>query len=457
MKAFRKLSVLMVLLMICSAIGTLVACNPQEDVPHKPTNAYAIVQGYEWGPAVPKVVLEFSDNVTGVANDTFSVKFGTTKRNVTAAYVSDENGVKSTVAGKYVTIEMSVKNGEASPFNYNFMTSRNTWVEKINFTVTVNEGKSFNVGKAVYNSGEKYTCSVTADNRKVPQTASWVKDTVTEGSITLQRAAWAPEGAKTDSGKNPLIIWLHGAGEGGTDIDIDLLGNEVTALTTENETNVQKYFKTDGLAGAYVLAVQTPTMWMDRGDGQYNQNGTGKQESMYTAALWKAITSYVEGNSDIDTNRIYLGGCSNGGYMTMNMAFEHGDYFAAFYPICEAYMNSRISDEMIQQIKDYNIWFLHSADDTTVNPGQTSIPTYFRLLQAGATNCMFTLTQNVKGTDDPTASYMGHYSWVYAFNDQVTTRFDPAQVTSQDYLIYSNCNVTNVNMWSWMSAQSKAQ
>ena len=34
------------------------------------------------------------------------------------------------------------------------------------------------------------------------------------------------------------------------------------------------------------------------------------------------------------------------GYMTMNMMFEHGGYFAAFYPICEAYLNDCVSDEM---------------------------------------------------------------------------------------------------------------
>lgn len=463
MKTLRRLSVLIALLMLCSVVGALVACTPEVEAPHKPVNSYAIVQGYEWGPAVPKVVLEFADNVTGIANDTFSVKFGSAKRTVKAAYVSDENGVKSDVATKYVTIEMEVKYGEASPFSYNMQTSRNTWVEKISFSVTVNEGKSFHVGKYTYVAGEKYSCSVTEANRKVPQTASWVKDTVTDGSITLQRAAWAPEGATTDSGKNPLIIWLHGAGEGGTDIDIDLLGNEVTALTAENETNVQKYFKANGLAGAYVLAVQTPTMWMDRGDGQYNQDGTGKQESKYTAALWKAITTYVEGNSDVDTNRIYIGGCSNGGYMTMNMAIEHGDYFAAFYPICEAYMDSRIPDETIAVLRDYNIWFLQSEDDGTVNPKSTTVPTYFRLLQAGATNCYFTFTENVKGTDDPNASYWGkpagcydgHWSWIYAFNDQVTKRFDPTQVTSQAYLTSANCTV-EANMWSWIAQQTKA-
>ena len=474
MKGLKKVAILIAGVLSVGAIGALAACTPKEPQAEKhdpvamtASRAYAVVQGYEWGPAVPKVVVEFPENASGFVDDTFAVSFTTqgwggpqkTKRTVKSAYSSDANGVKTTAASKFVTVEMTVKYNECSPFVYNNM---NNWAESIDFTVTVNKDKSFKVGSTTYLGGDYFTYSAKAADRKVPQTASWHKDTVTHEGITLQRASWAPDGAATDSGKNPLIIWLHGAGEGGTDIDIDLLGNEVTALTTENETNVQKYFAKDGLAGAYVLAVQTPTMWMDRGDGQYNQDGEGKQESKYTAALYNAITTYVDGNSDIDTDRIYIGGCSNGGYMTMNMMFEHGDYFAAYYPICEAYMNSRISDDMIAQVKDYNIWFLQSENDGTVNPTATTVPTYYRLLEAGAKNCWFTFTEKVLGTDDPDAKgwtgalgYDGHWSWIYAFNDQVTTRFDTSKVTSQDYLTSANCTVENVNLWSWMAAQSK--
>ena len=474
----KRVSLMLACLMLLSMTGLLSACTANEGPTTSSTPAptptptqmdvtkvYAIVQGYEWGPAVPKIVLEFPEDVSGFANDTFEVKFGTTKRTVKEVYSSNEDGERSDAATKYVTIEMSVKSNEASPFTYQ---DYNIWLDSMDVKVTVAQGKSFTVGSTSYQGGDVYSYAVTAAERKVPQTASWVKDTVEykeEGKdITLSRAAWAPEGADSDSGKNPLIIWLHGAGEGGTDIDIDLLGNEVTALTTENETNVQKYFTTDGLAGAYVLAVQTPTIWMDSdGNGTFNhidKSTTEKQISWYTGALWKAITTYVEGNPDVDTDRIYLGGCSNGGYMTMNMMFEHGDYFAAYYPICEAYLDQRISDEMIASIKDRNIWFLLSADDATVPPVDFALPTYVRLLEAGAQNVWLTLTDKVRGTDDPepwswtgTGTYDGHWSWIYAFNDQVTTRFDPTAVTSVDDLVPENCTVTDVNLWEWLSAQ----
>lgn len=483
----KKVSLLLAALMLFGALGAMTGCTqspassaapssapssaPEAGADIAVSKAYIIVQGYEWGPAIPKIVLEFSEDVSGFANDTFEVAFGTTKRTVKEVYSSDADGNKAD-GGKLLTIEMAVKSSEASPFSYDMTKNANMWAETVDFKVTVAQGKSFSVGGASYAAGDSCSYSAKAEDRKVPQTASWVKDTVEykeEGKdITLTRAAWAPEGAESDSGKNPLIIWLHGAGEGGTDIDIDLLGNEVTALTTENETNVQKYFAADGLTGAYVLAVQTPTIWMDSdGKGTYNHNDkttTEKQESWYTGALWKAITTYVESNPDVDTSRIYLGGCSNGGYMTMNMMFEHGDYFAAFYPVCEAYLDQRISDEMIAGIKDYHIWFLLSADDATVNPPDFALPTYVRLLKAGAENVWLTLTDHVRGTDDPepwswtgTGTYDGHWSWIYAFNDQVTTRFDPAKVSSVDDLTSANCTVDGVNLWQWMSEQTLPQ
>ena len=467
-----------------ASVGALSACggNGTEggntNEPHTPVDialsgANIVVHGYEGGPTVDGIILKLDGNVSGVSKDTFTVRTGNDKRTVTDAYVSDEKGEKTSSASAYLTVKMKYEanaynfggykgaNVLGNPFTYNNM---NTWSERFSFTVTVAEGQSFKAGDKTYESGDKAAYTVSkAEERLVPQTASWKKDTVHytgEGKdITLQRASWAPAGADSDSGKNPLVIWLHGAGEGGTDIDIDLLGNEVTALTSENETNVQGYFKQDGLAGAYVLAVQTPTMWMDQdGKGTYNHTDVGDgspQESWYTEALWQAITTYVDGNADIDTDRIYLGGCSNGGYMTMNMMFHYGDYFAAYYPTCEAYVNGRISDAMIDQIKDYNIWFILSNDDGTVDPNNFEKPTFDRLLKAGAENVHMSLFESVQGTDAPGVTYDGHWSWIYVFNDGVKKQFDNSKVTGVEYLTPANCNA-DANLWQWIAAQKKS-
>ncbi|MDE6505200.1 MAG: prolyl oligopeptidase family serine peptidase [Clostridia bacterium] len=475
MKNKKIITAVLACALSAACVASMSACNPVE--PEKPHTAITmdaaktkiVVQGYEWGPAVPKVIVEFKGNVSGVTKDTFAVKMST-NRTVTDAYTCDENGNKVTTASKYVAIEMSVKYGEASPFSWDNDKRVNVWNNSIPVTVKINKNNKIKVGDKEYLDGDKFDYTVTATDRNVPQTASWKKDTYKyeEGSkkIDLSRASWAPSGADTDNQKNPLIIWLHGGGEGGTDIDIALLGNEVTALTSENETNVQHYFKTGGNAGAYVLAVQSPTMWMDEdgngnyGGGEANTPADGKpQNSYYTEALWGAITDYVDNNEDIDPDRIYIGGCSNGGYMTMNLAFEHPDYFAAYYPVCEGYKNENVSDEMLAKIKDCNIWFLLSEADNTLKPDMYTIPLYYRLLQAGAENVHLTYKKNVTGVDDPNPSsgwgtpgyYDGHWSWIYAFNDDVKTEIDNTKVQSQADLTPENCTKEG-NMWEWIAS-----
>lgn len=59
--------------------------------------------------------------------------------------------------------------------------------------------------------------------------------------------------------------------------------------------------------------------------------------SIYEDALMAFIKDYVSKNEDIDQNRIYIGGCSSGGYMTMLMIRDYPEYFAAALPVCEGW------------------------------------------------------------------------------------------------------------------------
>lgn len=466
------------------AAATLTACGEEEEpetgksLSEVILSAQPEVRGYEWGPGVPKLTIKFSGSVGGADVSTFTVNAGGTTRTVTKAYASDASGMEVSGDSEYLTLEMETRYNEASPFTYDMATQQNDWSDSISYTVALASGKSVTVDGETVSSGSK-SFAFTREDMRSPDTEAFEKDTFSYGDIELTRAYFAPDGAEDDGAKNPLVIWLHGMGEGGTDVEIALLGNEVTALARDE---IQSYFTSEDCAGAYVLAIQTPTMWMDAdGAGSMNSEVTGKpQTSYYTDALFAAITDYVQNNPDVDTDRIYLGGCSNGGYMTMNMMFEHGDYFAAYYPVCEAYMNGNISDEMIDSISEYDIWFVHSEDDTTVDPLATTIPTYYRLLAAGAGNIRFTLTDHVRGTDDPDPAwswgveegcYMGHWVWIYLFNDEVNTYFDNAEaaadlqnvtisggsVTSTDnYLTSANCTEEG-NIWEWMAAISKGE
>ena len=201
---------------------------------------------------------------------------------------------------------------------------------------------------------------------------------------TIRLAAYEPETLRGGA-PNPLVIWLHGAGEGGITLDAAVLGNEVSLLAKEK---IQNHFTSaDGTAGAYVLLPQCETVWMDEGDGQ---NGEGTGVSRYTKVLMDAIEQYVDNHPDVDKSRIYLGGCSNGGYMTLNLLVEYPGYFAAAFPVCEAY-DTLDQEQRIEALAAQSIWFVQSADDNVVNPERYVIPTYTDLVFEEAEDCWLSM------------------------------------------------------------------
>ena len=52
--------------------------------------------------------------------------------------------------------------------------------------------------------------------------------------------------------------------------------------------------------------------------------------------------------------------------MSINMLLEYPDYFAAAYPVCEAYPDCKINEEQIKILSKQHIWFTQSKDDKTV-------------------------------------------------------------------------------------------
>ncbi len=116
---------------------------------------------------------------------------------------------------------------------------------------------------------------------------------------------------------------------------------------------------------------------------------------------------------------------------------------------------------MLERIKNYNIWFLLSQQDNTLKPDTYTIPLYVRLMEAGSKNVHLTYKKNVTGTDDPNPSsgwgtpgfYDGHWSWIYAFNDEVKNELDTSKVNSAADVTPENCTKDG-NMWQWLASQT---
>ena len=407
------------------------------------------VTTYEASTAVNLVVVKPEIKLEVLDPSVFTVNTNGTERNVVSAYPSDSRGAFNP-EGEYVALGLE----KASGRGLGLTKGAGVWKDEYSVKVALKKGKVIKVGKQKYTAIECETDKALKDF--VSESDYFNKGHFTGkatgkiGDETLTYAAYEPWSLKGDGKANPLVIWLHGGGEGGVDVSITLMGNEVVSLI---RPEIQSHFTTEGGAnGAYVLSIQCPQAWMRTANGSMTR---GDYPSLYADVLKSCIDYYVQQNPDVDRSRIYVGGCSNGGFMTMHMLIRHPKYFAAAYPTCEAYGDEYISDNEIKQLAEENIWIVQSYDDTTVDPKTHCIPTYQRLMKAGAKNVWMSMFESVEGMDNPGQKLFGHFSWCYLFNDAVTMS---QEQTDADVKPTNNGGGTvapqgHANIFEWMNAQ----
>jgi predicted peptidase len=409
--------------------------------PQKTTNSQyytLVVEGYDWGPAVSKVILELTATTKAVDFKDYSVvaerssdcveipasqKSGS--RSVVFAYVSDNQG-KRVAEGTYVTLVLGIAPNLpiGSPFQYSTSGKcrGNQWV---NYQLTITDTKTNNVWNK-----EKARIRPLVDAFDLSGKYEY------EAGKTMSFAAFTPEKKGT---KSPLIIWLHGGGEGGTDPTITLLGNKAANYAS---AEMQAYF-----GGAYVLSPQCPGAWMHNKDGVTTH---GKEEDVYHTGLLALIKDFVSKHPDIDPKRIYVGGCSNGGYMALKLILDAPDYFAAGYISALAYQSQYLTDAQIGSIKHVPIWFVHAKDDGVTKPENTVVPVYERLKKAGAKKLHFSYYDHVTDLSGfyggENYYYNGHWSWIYSHINHAKTDYDGQPV---------KLNGRPVTIMEWMAAQIK--
>lgn len=172
--------------------------------------------------------------------------------------------------------------------------------------------------------------------------------------------------------KKPLIIFLHGSGEKGTDIEKVKVHGPF------------KYLKTHEL-DAYVLAPQCP-------ESEY-----WNEEVLYRLIL------KIQKENNIDSNRIYLTGLSMGGWGAWNLAFAHPETFAALVPI--AGFVDRVPMIEDCKIKDIPTRIFHGLLDDVVN-ADYSVTIYKKLKSCNA-NVQLTLFDDAN-----------HDSWSRVYDNQ---------------------------------------
>ncbi len=195
--------------------------------------------------------------------------------------------------------------------------------------------------------------------------------TVTK-TLNCKYLLFLPEDYGKKQQRWPLIMFLHGAGERGDNLE------KVKKHGPPKIVEKQKDFP------FIVVSPQCPTgdWWTDEVEVLIN------------------LLDDIVARYKVDKQRIYLTGLSMGGYGTWSLASAHPERFAAIAPICGG--GKRF---MAMRLEDIPVWVFHGAKDKTV-PLKESEEMVDAIRNRGG---------NAKFTIYPDA---GHDSWTETYNNQ---------------------------------------
>jgi dienelactone hydrolase len=201
---------------------------------------------------------------------------------------------------------------------------------------------------------------------------------------------YLPQDYNSNSDKYPIVFFLHGIGERGTNsTDPAVLATSISTVTRHGPPQLIK-------AGTqFPFIVISPQL-----KSNYAQ---------WTTAYIMEVIDYCKTYLRIDERRIYLTGLSLGGGGTWVAAQDHPELFAAIAPVCGGYnspsMACRIAGENLP------VWAFHGDKDTTVPLSRSQ-----NMVNA-INNCVPTPSPLAKLT-----IYAGvaHNAWDYAYKNDNT-------------------------------------
>lgn len=191
-----------------------------------------------------------------------------------------------------------------------------------------------------------------------------------------------PDGYAADAAKKwPLIVFLHGAGERGDDLNL-LKKHGPPKLIAAG-----KKFE------AIVVCPQVPM-------GEFwNPHGV------------KALVDEVKRTHHVDDARVYLTGISMGGFGTFETIAAYPDVFAAAMPICGG---AGINVVKFGLLKEMPIWIFHGAKDPVVPVSYSEMAMAWFKRNGGAPNVKLTIYPEAQH-DSWTQTYDNPEVWTWLF------------------------------------------
>ncbi len=171
-------------------------------------------------------------------------------------------------------------------------------------------------------------------------TLKWTLNRASE----LEYLLYLPPGYDAKAGqRRPLMLFLHGAGERGT--------------------NVQRV----GIHGPLKLVKQGKDLPFIIVAPLCPEQQTWSNEPLLK------LLDHVTEQFAVDPKRVYLTGLSMGGYGTWRLGVAHPEKFAAIVPICGggSLIDILLGGRERRGLKSLPVWAFHGAKDNVVPPGES--------------------------------------------------------------------------------------
>ncbi|MFT4031911.1 MAG: prolyl oligopeptidase family serine peptidase [Siphonobacter sp.] len=194
------------------------------------------------------------------------------------------------------------------------------------------------------------------------------------------------------SKKYPLVLFLHGAGERGSDNEKQLTNGGKLFLEHQQDFPCIVVFpqcpQDSYWASAKIDRSTTPLT--------IGFNYTNAPNWPLTSAI--ELLKQLSKEEGVDTKRMYIIGLSMGGMGTFETLYRYPKVFAAAVPIC----GGGDVEKYDKRILKTSFWVFHGAEDNAVEVKNSR-----QMVEK-----LHTLHANVKYTEYPN---VGHNSWVNAF------------------------------------------
>ncbi len=158
-----------------------------------------------------------------------------------------------------------------------------------------------------------------------------------------------PSNFDSKKGPYPLLIFLHGAGERGTDNRAQLVHGKPLM-----EQAADRY-------GCLVVAPQCPPEKLWAGHHWSDENLSLTAQPSGPMRLLMKLIDQMETDYPIDSDRVYIMGLSMGGFGTWDAIQRYPERFAAAAPICGGG-----DPALVERIKNTPIWAFHGEIDSVV-------------------------------------------------------------------------------------------